>query len=171
MNAGKYTAVASGKCVLGESKEKGTPFIELYFSIVEGPCTGESVRWTTYFTDKMAEMSIKALQTMGWAGDDMSEFSDGDLHGLDANRVQIVVEMEAFKGRDGTEKTAPRVRWVNALGAPGVSATPMSQDKVGAFGEAMRARVIALKEKREGTDFEFGANTVPAKAAPPKAAF
>lgn len=71
-NDGRYKARAEGAVVLGNSKDKGTPFIEFYLQITEGEEKGKRVRWTGYFTEKTQERTIDALLTCGWTGDDPS---------------------------------------------------------------------------------------------------
>jgi hypothetical protein len=105
---GKYKARAVGQVVVGKSKDKGTPYIEFYFEVTQGENKGGSARWTGYFTDKTSDRTIEALQICGWEGEDLSEFEDNGLHGLDTNEVQIVVELETFEDRDtGEERTVP----------------------------------------------------------------
>lgn len=161
---GKYKARANGEVVLGKSAEKKTPFIELYFVITEGENAGGEVRWTGYFSEKTAERTIQSLQHCGWQGEDPSEFADGDLHGLDANEVEIVVELEEYE-KDGERRTAPRVQWVNRLGGYLNVQNAMSKDEAKSFGESMRGLVLKMKKKapppnpgNPGTDFNFGAN-------------
>jgi hypothetical protein len=154
IEAGTYKARATGHCVLGESKNKGTPFIELYFSIVGGPNNGAQVRWSSYFTDTpgkdkmtVSDRTIKAMQVMGWKGDDLSEFSDGELHGLGDNEVSIVVDLESYENDEGETKTVPRVQWVNS--AQGYLNVEQSMSKAAAaqFAQRLRGRVHALKGK------------------------
>lgn len=160
---GTYKARASGDLVLGTSANKGTPFIEFYFTISEGDCQGKAVRWTSYFTEKTNERSIESLRHCGWQGDDLGEFSDGKLHGLDSNEVEIVVELEEYD-KDGDMKTSPKVQWVNKPGGGrylNVNAA-MDQNAALSFGERMRGLVLAMKSKKapqgDGAEFNHGAN-------------
>lgn len=158
--AGKYKAVACGQVVLGTSKQKGTPFIEFYFRVTDGPSAGEEVRWSGYFSEKTQERTIESLQFCGWDGDDLSEFSDGALHGLDTTPVQIVVEHEEYE-KDGEKKVAPRVAWVNRIGGFLQTESAMASDAAASFGERMRGLVAKVRERRpggDGTDFNHGAN-------------
>lgn len=171
---GKYRARATGQVVLGKSKEKGTPFIELYFVITEGPNVGGEIRWSGYFSDgkcgkvTVAERTIQSLQMCGWQGDDLSEFEDGDLHGLDANEVQIVVELEEYES-EGETRTTPRVAWVNRLGGFLNVDNAMSKEQASSFGDRMKGLVLKMRSKNgapttttdKAADFPHGANAEP----------
>lgn len=167
---GSYKARAIGPVVLGKSQNKGTPFIELYFQIIGGPNDGGKVRWTTYFTEKTNERSIESLLTLGFTGEDLSEFADGELHGLDANEVDIVVELEEYTSESGEKRTTPRVQWVNRSGGYLNTDAAMNEESASAFGDTMKGMLMALRAKRpapkDPSDFKFGANV----ATPPPAA-
>ncbi len=151
ITAGKYIGRATGDVVLGASKNKGTPYIEFMFDVSgdanEGPAT---VRWTGYFTEKSSERTIEALQNCGWQGDNLSEFEDHGLHGLDANEVELVVEVEEWQGTDGSMRETPKVAWVNKLGGGSGVKVDNAMDKGAsqAFGDKMRGLVLATKAKR-----------------------
>ncbi len=179
---GTYRAKASGACVLGTSKAKGTPFIELYFKISGGEADGKLVRWTSYFTDNTSERTIQALVLMGWQGDDLSEFEDGTLHGLDSNEVDIVVENEEFTTDAGETRQSPRVQWVNRPGGRLNVEGAMNTAAAKTFSERMRGLVLNVRKGTPvagtGTDFPHGASapqgggatsTAPASASGKKA--
>ncbi len=160
---GTYRAKASGEVVLGSSSKKGTPFIECYFEITKGDNLGGKVRWTAYFSEKTNERTIESLQYCGWKGDDLSEFSDGKLHGLDSNEVEIVVELEEYQDAEGNPKHSPKVQWVNRSGGYLNVASAMNSEAAQSFGERMRGLILAMKAKKpqdagSGTDFPHGAN-------------
>lgn len=165
-NEGRYKARASGEVVLGVSKEKKTPFIELYFEILEGDDKGKKVRWTSYFTEKTQERTIEALIVCGWSGDDPGEFADGKLHGLDKNEIEIVTELEDYVDKNGEKKTSPRVKWVNRLGGYLNVQNAMTPDDASSFGDRLKGLVHKVREKKgapdTGGDFNFGANDKPA---------
>jgi hypothetical protein len=181
---GKYKGRAVGEVVLGSSKEKGTPFIECFFEVSDGKFRGERVRWTGYFTrtpDKsgktVAERTIDSLQTCGWRGDDLAEFTDHGLHDLDANEVELVVDIETYE-KDGETKHAPRVQWVNRLAGVNLE-NAMGAGEAQAFGAKMKGLVLAMKQKRPApapdpmvdSDFPFGANAPAAPAGKQRRAF
>lgn len=169
---GSYKARATGEVVLGSSSQKGTPFIEVYFQITEGENKGGKVRWTSYFSEKTNERSIQSLEYCGWRGEDLSEFSDGGLHGLDANEVEIVVELEEHQTKETAEKpsetrTSPKVRWVNRQGGFLNTAQAMAPQAAESFGERMRGLVLAMRAKNPlpsaaADDFPHGAAATPA---------
>lgn len=167
---GTYRAKASGACVLGESANKSTPYLELYFKVIDGPSTGQLVRWTGYFTENTNERTINSLITMGWHGEDPSEFADGQLHGLDANEVDIVVENEEYE-KDGTMRMSPRVQWVNRPGGYLNVENAMKTEAAKGFGARMRGLVMAIRAKNpvkgNGSEFPFGANAPAPNAGVP----
>jgi hypothetical protein len=176
VTTGTYRAKACGEVVLGTSSQKGTPFIELYFQITEGDNKGGKVRWTSYFSEKTNERSIESLQYCGWRGEDLSEFADGGLHGLDANEVEIVVELEEYQTKETTEKpsetrVSPKVQWVNRAGGYLNLEAAMNPQAAESFGERMRGLVLAMRAKKplapvgSGTDFAHGANVETPPAA------
>lgn len=146
----KCTARAVGECVLGKSKEKGTPFIEFYFEVKGGENDGSRVRWTGYFTDKTAERTIDSLRTCGWKGSCFAVFADGKLHGLDSNDVQIVVEMQEYTD-EGVTKLSPRVAWVNSLGFLNTQAK-MKADDLASF--AAKYNNMAENKSTDNSDSE-----------------
>lgn len=166
ITADKYKARAVGQVVLGESGTKKTPFIEFYFEITDGENKGGQVRWTGYFpdgNDKVKKRTVESLQYCGWTGEDLAEFLDGELHGLDANEVQIDVGIEEYE-KDGEKRSAPRVQWVNKSGGFLNVQNAMSKDKAESFSDRMRGLVMKSREKiakTDGTDFEFGENAKP----------
>jgi hypothetical protein len=165
---GRYRARAVGEVVLGESSEKKTPFIEFYFQITEGENKGGQAKWSGYFGPKSSERTIEALGHCGWKGEDLSEFADNGLHGLDANEVEVVIELEEYENKDGEKKTSPRVAWVNALGGRVNVDNAMAPDAAASFGERMKGLVLKVRERKPngaGADeFPHGANA-PAPAA------
>lgn len=168
---GRYKSRACGQVVLGKSAKKGTPFIEFYFKLIGGENNGGEVKWTGYFppdNPKVCVRTLESLQFCGWEGDDISEFADGELHGLDANEVETVVELEDYENDEGETRTVPRVQWVNKLGGHLQVQNAMSKEEAGSFGEQMKGLVLKLKSKKspppsEAAEFPFGAN---AKDAP-----
>ncbi len=148
IGAGTYRAKVVGECVLGESKNKGTPFIEFNLQIQKGDNAGGMVKWTGYFTENTNERTIQSLQTCGWQGDNPGEFADGGLHGLDSNDVDIVVEIETYEHREtGEQRSRPRVAWINRPGGYLNTDAAMAADKAALFGERMRGLVLKVKEK------------------------
>lgn len=167
--AGTYKARASGESVLGTSKNKGTAFLEFNLQITEGEFKGRYVRWTGYFTENTQERAIQSLIYCGWAGEDLNEFSDGGLHGLDTNEVDIVVEIETYENEAGEEKEAARVAWINRPGGYLNKEAAMSSDAAKSFSERMRGLVNAVRGKTpgaKGTGADFDPHTPGGAGAP-----
>lgn len=170
---GKYKARACGDVVLGESAQKGTPYIEFFVEITEGEQKGGKARFTGYFGPNSSERTLESLVFCGWPGDDVSEFVDHGLHGLDANEIEAVIEIEEWKDK-GTEevRSAPRVQWINKLGGRVNVDNAMDPEKAASFGAKMKGLAQATRAKKPvagtGADFPHGANAPPAE--PEKAA-
>ncbi len=154
ITAGKYIGRATGEVVLGVSKNKGTPYIEFLFDVGgDANETPSTVRWTGYFTEKAQERTIEALQHCGWDGDNLSEFADHDLHGLDRNEVELVIEVEEWTANNGDTRETPKVKWINRLGGGGGVKVENAMDASSsqAFGDKMRGLVLATKAKHGST--------------------
>jgi len=110
--------------------------VELVFSPDQDEdVDGQHITWYGYFTEKTEASTLKALRTLGWSTDDLS-----DLTGIDANEVVAVVAHE--EGMDGV--TRARVRWINPVGGTGLAMkSKMSDDQARAFAERMRGKVLA----------------------------
>lgn len=171
MTNGTYPIRVMGDVVLGESKDKKTPFIEFYCEIADGENKGGRARFTGYFGPNSSARTIEALQICGWEGDDLSEFADGELHGLDKHVVDGVIELEEWKDDKDVVHTTPRVKWINKPGGRVNVDNAMAPEKAQAFGAKMKGLVQATRARKpagDGTDFAHGANTqqqAPAKAA------
>lgn len=170
---GKYKARAVDQ-VLGTIGEKGTPVIEVMFEIGDGDNKGGRLRWSGWLSEKAAARTIEGLQTCGWRGEDLGEFSDGQLHGLDKNEVEIVVELEEYEDKEGNKRTAPRVQWVNKFVGLNIK-NAMAKEEAASFGEKMKGLVLKMKSKQppsEAAEFPFGVNAEqPKKAGGTKAGF
>ncbi len=169
IDPGTYKARATGECVLGTSKNAGTPFIEVYFQITEGDYKGQTARWTSYFTDKTSERTIKSMQLMGWQGDDLTAFSEGALNGLDANEVSIVLEHEEYQNDAGEKKTTAKIAWVNSLTGFLNIQQRMNTGAAAAFAQRMRGIVHKVKAANPVPTQTKPANGAPPKAPPPPA--
>lgn len=157
---GKFKARAVGETVIGTSSKAGTPFFQVYFQITEGEFKGEEVMWKPHFSDtrtkggkgkSVSEIIIESLFTCGWKTDDgdISAFSDGKLHGIDANEVVIVVDEETHTTDEGEERTRPRVQWVNKVGGFLDVENKMKPTQAKAFGDRMRGLALKLRPKTE----------------------
>lgn len=113
---GKYRAVPvpvtteSGEVLfaqIGESSQRGTPFVAVNFRIIDGDWSGETIPWIGHLTDKTAQRTIESLRYCGFVGD--------DLAGVETQRLSQIVELEIKHepSQKDPSKTFPRVRWVN----------------------------------------------------------
>lgn len=147
--AGTYRARAV-EVMLGESQKKGTPFVGVRFVVSGDKGRGEGIKWEGWLTSNTAERTLESLAHCGWTGDDLSVFANGDLHGLDRNEVDLVVEMEPYAGTD-PEKMGneyPKVKWVNRV-ASGSRFAGASMDvaKAAEYGKKFRGLAMSLKAK------------------------
>jgi hypothetical protein len=170
--AGTYVGRATD-LLLTESTQKGTPGIQVQFKITQGDYAGQFVRYDGWLTENTSERVVESLQHCGWDGEDIGEFVDRGLHGVDANEVSLVVELEEYRGDDERYqgKSFPRVAFVNRLGGRGLNVErAMSADKAASLGDRMRGIVMKSKLKKgspnedTGADFDFGANAPKAAA-------
>ena len=101
-NPGRYTATA--KTVdLGQSAEKGTPYLSLLCKTTEG----EDLTAYLYLSDAAFERTTKTLREV-FAFDNSFESVVQQVTGKPCS---IVVEAEEFEG-----KTRMKVKWVNTVG-------------------------------------------------------
>ena len=166
---GTYNARACGECVLGESANKRTPFLEYYYKINDGENKGGLVRWTGYFpsgNQDVCKRTIQSLQISGWEGDDISEFADGHLHGLDRNDVSIVVDVEEYENDRGERRHSPRVQWVNRAGGFLNKEAAMNKTAAATFGERMRNLVSKRREEAPAPKPSAAQSPPPPQALP-----
>jgi len=127
---GTYRARAK-EWVLAEIGANSTTAVSIKFHF-EDPELG-SIVWDGWLTEKTFDRTIESLRYCGWEGNDLSE-----LHGLDANDVDLVIEQEEYEGR-----TYPKVKWVNRAGGL-AHKTPLTGDKAKFFAAQMKDRIKAL---------------------------
>ena len=110
--------------------------VELVFSSDQDEeVDGLHITWYGQFTEKSEDHTLKALRTLGWAGDNIA-----DLTGIDRNEVELVVVHE----EDLQGVLRARVRFINPVGGTGVAMkNKMSEDQARAFAERMRGKVLA----------------------------
>jgi hypothetical protein len=133
ISAGVHRAIV-GEGLLGKT---GTGKEQVAVSLdVMDTVTGanEHMAWYGYFTEASAEYTVKALRTMGWQGDDLSDLSS--IRGVE---VSIVVEHEDYEG-----KMRAKVRWINPPGSGAILKEQMSEDEAKSFAAKMKGRIRAL---------------------------
>lgn len=121
---------------LSETKN-GDPQMQVEFQLADADGNPHTLNWFGSFANEKAEqITIKALRTMGWTGDDL-------VH-IDAlpNDVQLVVVNEEYPEGSGVWST--KIRWVNAAG--GIT-RPLDEGKAASFAERMKARIAAFDAK------------------------
>ena len=138
LSNGVYRAKAI-QGALGETKA-GKEQVAVEFEILDEGFHGQRITWFGYFSEKTMDVTLRALRTMGWQGDDLS-----DLTGITNNEVSLVVEQEEYEG-----KWTAKVRWVNSLGGGLGLKAPLAPDRAKTFAARMRAQVLAF-DKSEGT--------------------
>lgn len=131
MNDGTYSAVVI-EGLLGVAST-GNEQVAVSFETTDGDGnpTGERIGWYGTFTDKAAPWTIKALRTMGWKGDDLS-----DLESIKGTPVSIVVKAEEHKG-----KMYPKVQFVNPPGGGALLKDQMTPEAAKSFAERMKSKV------------------------------
>ena len=97
--------VVRDSAVLGYSKNKGTPQINVDLELIDEG--GIVMTWTGYFSDAANPYTIKNLRTLGFKGDDISDLSSLNNEKL----VQIVTEPEEFEG-----KVYEKIKFINPVG-------------------------------------------------------
>ncbi len=182
--AGTYKGRVVGQVVLGKSAQKGTPQIQFYCAITQGEFKGDRAKWTGYFGPNSAGRTVESLQHCGWEGEELGEFADGELHGLDRNEVELVIDIEDYEvqvddqetGETKTvKKSSPKIQWINdGAGAGRLDVqNAMMADEAAAFGEKMRGLVLKAKAKKpapsavaaDSISFGHGQNVEPQRAA------
>jgi hypothetical protein len=134
---GTYRAKAL-QWVLTEIGEKKTPAVAIEFAFVD-PELGK-ITWDGWLSEKALERTVESLRHCGWEGSDVSE-----LHGLDANEVELVIEHEEYEGN-----TYAKVRWVNRGG--GLShKTPLSGHAAKFFASQLKDKIKALDASKGAT--------------------
>jgi len=154
---GTYLARVVGGVVLGESTDKGTPFVEFNFQLKDHL---DIIKYTGYLTDAAAKRTIDALRTCGWKGVDLLDFAGGKACGIDANEVAVVVEHKKYVNKNGEEKTAVEVAWVNRAGGQKLSENTLSSDKARALSAKLRGIAVASAPKPLDKPTNYAGNHV-----------
>jgi hypothetical protein len=145
IEAGTYKARAT-KVLLSQVGANKTPAIQVEFRLENG----NTIRWDGWLTtDKAQERTIESLEYCGWTGDDLSVFArdNAPLQGLDANDVELVIEMEP--SQDDATKLYPRVKWVNRIGGRGLNVeNVMPATEAVAFAQKMKGLVLKTRAKQ-----------------------
>lgn len=122
---------------LGKSGDKEC--IAVLFDYVDQNGEAGSIQWWGYFTEKTWERTLDSLRYMGWQSDDL-----GNLDGLDANEVELVLDEEEYDG-----KKRLKVQWVNRLQALYIKDPMDAQERV-SFAARMRGRIAQHNQQNGG---------------------
>lgn len=95
---------------LGQSKEKGTPYVLLQLTVDNDPEEdGKQIQWHGYLSDKAISNTIDTLVAcFNFDGDLNSLYAGGQT--LEGLRCKIVVEQEEYEG-----KSRYKVKWMNPI--------------------------------------------------------
>lgn len=121
----------------------GNEQIAVLFEIADGPSKGQTITWYGFFTETtdrggktLAERTIDSLRACGCT---FPKGNLGDLTGLDANEIVLVIEHE----QDQQGQARARVRFVNAPGVGLALGTRMDEGARRAFAMKMRGLVLS----------------------------
>jgi hypothetical protein len=158
---GTYPAHPTGRVDVGEHSN-GCLIAVIEFAFKDGG-TISNTFWLTQKDGAVNTRSVETLKTLfGWDGSDPFWLADHATE-LTEVEVELVIENESFQGRDGSTKTAPKVKWVNPVGGGGVQIA--SNDRkalLSKYGAKLRAVSGGAPAKKAVTP-----NVPPAKEAVP----
>lgn len=123
----------------GTDAEPPKPQVGVLLEFVDGPYKGTSLTWYGFFTEKMRAGTIRALRSLGWQGDDLSELSS--VRGEAPCTIQTEPDL--------TGVVRARVRFVG--GGAIAMKTTMSDEQKKAFATSMKAFASTIKAGQEET--------------------
>lgn len=111
----------------GTEQEPAKPQVAVLLEFTNGPWKGTTLTWYGFFTDKTKQATIRALRSLGWQGDDLSDLST--VRGEAPCTIQMETDLEGV--------TRPRVRFIGG----GVIAmkNTMNDEQKKAFAASMKA--------------------------------
>ncbi len=131
-------------CDFGESPEKKSTYVRVVFDITAGEFAGNTYQWDGWFSEKAIERTLQSLKYCGctFPGNDIT-----NLTGIDTNEVEIVLSHEDYTDKEGNQRTAVKVAFVNG-GARGVNPDQLLDTaKKAAFRAKMLGTVANLNQK------------------------
>lgn len=135
---------------LSETKQ-GKPQVEVIFEITQACAhTGSKITWFGFFTDKTTKSTIKALDLMGFEGDEIE-----DLANQQPGDVDVILKIEHEEDDKGVMRA--KVRWVNDPNYGGLVSKPMDAVAAKVFSRDLRAQLKGMERRKA---------TKPAQAAP-----
>ena len=128
----------------GNDTEPPAPQVGVLLEFVEGPYKGTSITWYGFFTEKTKAATVRALRTLGWVSNDLTDLSA--VRGEAPCTIQVEPDLQGV----------PRAR-VRFIGG-GVIAmkTVMNEEQKKAFAASMQAfaATIAAPPKQENKPVE-----------------
>lgn len=122
----------------------GKEQIAVLFEFLDEAHVGKRMTWYGSFSDTqlrdgrtVAEMTLDALRTMGWQGDDVSNIA------ALPDEVSLVVGQDTYNG-----VSKSKIKFVNGKAGLAIKA-PMPVDKAKAF--AARMKGLAVKSRQQGS--------------------
>ncbi len=134
MDEGTFPAVVTEGLLGMTSTGKEQVAVSVELTNEEGGPTGERIAWYGTFTDAAYPYTLKALRTMGWKGDDIS-----DLSMMPGTQVSVVLENDSYNG-----KTRLKVKFVNPPGGGAILKEQMDANAAKSFAARMKAKVKAF---------------------------
>jgi hypothetical protein len=130
---GKYRMkVVPGEVDLGFTAEK-KPQVAVLMEFVDGENAGQALNWYGYFTDATKQSTMRALRTLGWQGNDIS-----DLSTVTGEADCTVVVEPGYNGG------SPRAK-IRYIGGGGVALRDvMTEDQKRAFAASMAGLAASI---------------------------
>lgn len=130
LNEGNHRVNEISDWCLGESAEKGTPFIGIELTTItdELACSKESIWWFGYLSDKMfkkggkdtnmIEQNMETLYKLGFKSSRVTDLADDtktfdDLFNHLQDKIVMNIEHEEVTREDGSTYTVARVKYIN----------------------------------------------------------
>lgn len=130
---GTYRARATD-AQLGETSNKKEQ-VAIGFELLQPGFEGQFIPYYGTFGEAALKITIKALRTAGWEGDDLSDLSSVRNN---SREVYLVIEQETYDG-----VTRSKVKWVND-GAGGLLKSVLDPAAAKQFAMRMRGAVAGL---------------------------
>ena len=176
VKAGTYKARAvAGK--FGNSGTKGTPGVAVQFEFDRGDGKLERIVWNGWLTEKTMERTLESLAIAGY-DENKGNLPDGSIpqdYFDHKAEVELVLDHEDYVAKDGSNKTALKVKWVNRPGGAnfGLTSTESVTNALAGIDikrEMMVARQkLGLKNPSSGAPKNYAPQTAKEAAAPAQA--
>lgn len=145
---GRYVARAKGG-QFTKSKDKGTPCAAILceFDIAEGKT--EQLWWTGWLSPAAIENTCKTLATIGY-DDKKGMLPDGSIPENffePGKEFEITVEEEPYINKNGEEKKAIKIKWINPLGGGQFGALEPQEVKNLMAGIDIRKEMMVARQK------------------------